>query len=238
MNERPPVLRTVRSFVRRSGRLTPSQARALEELWPQFGIEFGNSELSLDKIFGRNADKVLEIGFGNGETLVQAALENTSLDYIGVEVHEPGIGHCLLTAQAAGISNLRLITHDAMEVLENQIADSALARINLLFPDPWPKKRHHKRRIINPPFVDLAAKKLRTDGELMVATDWQNYAQHIDEFMAARDDFRLGERRQHEGNQALDRHTTKFESRGLRQGHRIVDWRYVRNSLRNPRIVL
>jgi len=135
--------RTVRSFVRRAGRLTISQRRALEELWPTYGIEFASQLLDLDKIFDRRAPRVLEIGFGNGDTLVQQAHENRAADYIGIEVHAPGAGHCLLAAHDAGITNLRLIAHDAIEVLEQQIAPASLQRINLYFPDPWPKKRHH-----------------------------------------------------------------------------------------------
>jgi tRNA (guanine-N7-)-methyltransferase len=209
--------------------MTPSQQRALEALWPKFGIEHGLDLLNLDTVFGRSADKILEVGFGNGDTLVQAAIEHPEFDFLGVDVHKPGIGHCLLEAHSAGIDNLRVIAHDAMEVLENQIANNTLARINLLFPDPWPKKRHHKRRIVNTPFLDLAVKKLRAGGALFIATDWGNYAQHIDAVMAGHDNFSLIERREHDGNQPLDRHTTKFESRGLGKGHRIVDWQYMAN---------
>lgn len=209
--------------------MTPSQERALLEQWPRYGIDYSPDLLNLDTIFGRRTGKVLEIGFGNGDTLVQAATDRPDLDFIGLEVHKPGVGHCLLTARDAGITNLRVVIHDAMEVLRDQIADEELIRIDLLFPDPWPKKRHHKRRIVNPPFLDLAARKLAYRGTLHIATDWENYAEHIDEAMAARADFSLGERREHQGDQALDRHTTKFETRGLKKGHHIWDWRFFRN---------
>ena len=212
--------------------MTPSQERALKELWPRYGIDIDQaSRLDLGDIFGRNADRVLEIGFGNGDTLVRAAAENPETDYVGIEVHEPGAGHCLLAAQVAGIENLRVIMHDAMEILERQIADGALSRINLYFPDPWPKKRHHKRRIVNPPFLALAAAGLRPGGTLHIATDWENYADHIDEKLSECSAFELVERREHSGDRPLDRFTTKFETRGLKIGHRIWDWQFLRIAL-------
>ena len=220
--------RTVRSFVRRAGRMTASQEKALAELWPTWGIEYTDSLLDLDACFGRAAPRVLEIGFGNGDTLVQATAAHPELDYIGIEVHEPGVGHCLIKAREANVNNLRVITHDAIDVMRHQLPDGALSRINLLFPDPWPKKRHHKRRIVQPGFLALAAAKLAQGGELYIATDWANYAEHIDETMAASAQFGLAERREHGGDRPLDRQTTKFELRGLRKGHRIWDWRFTR----------
>lgn len=224
----PTHRRTIRSYVRRAGRLTRSQRRALDELWPEFGVSFENRALDLGTLFGRDADRVVEIGFGNGETLVQQAREDASRDYIGVEVHEPGVGHCLLEARSAGVSNLKLIMHDATEVLEWQIPEASIARVNLYFPDPWPKKRHHKRRIIQPPFVDLVVSRLVVGGSLHIATDWTDYALHIDETLGACDRLRCRERRQHDGGRPLDRPRTKFEQRGLKFGHEIVDWRFER----------
>jgi len=228
MTDRTPVQRTIRSFVRRTGRMTPSQERALKDLWPQFGIDHDETCLNLDAVFNRHADRVLEIGFGNGDTLVQAAIDHPEIDYIGLEVHEPGVGHCLLKARDANIGNLRVVVHDAIETLRDQIADDDLSRINLYFPDPWPKKRHHKRRIVNAPFLALAARKLRSGGTLHIATDWENYAEHIDETMSDNEVFELAKRSEHSGDQPLDRYTTKFETRGLRKGHRIRDWIYKR----------
>jgi len=222
--------RPIRSFVRRAGRMTPSQQKALAELMPQSGIRFARKPLDLEAAFGRRAPIVLEIGFGNGETLVQQASENPQQDYLGIEVHEPGIGHCLLTAREAGILNLRLIAHDAIEVLENQLPLDSLQRINLYFPDPWPKKRHHKRRIVQPDFLDLCANRLRLRGTLHIATDWANYAEHIDETIAASGRFECSERREHDGGEPLDRPRTKFERRGLRKGHRIFDWRLTKKA--------
>jgi tRNA (guanine-N7-)-methyltransferase len=228
MTDTPGQKRTVRSYVKRTGRMTPSQERALLELWPEYGIEYDTNCLDLDALFGRHTGRVLEIGFGNGDTLVQSAAMRPDIDFIGLEVHEPGVGHCLLKARDAGIDNLRIVAHDAIEVLRDQIEDGALSRINLYFPDPWPKKRHHKRRIINELFLMLAARTLRPGGTLHIATDWENYAEHIDETLAENERFELLERREHGGDQPLDRYTTKFETRGLKIGHRIWDWKYAR----------
>lgn len=228
--QKTPRRRTIRSFVRRAGRMTPSQQRALDELWPVFGIEFTGLMLDFGTVFGREAPAVLEIGFGNGDTLVQQAAEHPDRDFVGIEVHEPGVGHCLLRAQDAGVTNLKLIRHDAIEVLAQQIPASSLSRVNLYFPDPWPKKRHHKRRIVQPAFLELVAGRLRPGGSLHIATDWANYAEHIDEMLGGCDFLECAERREHDGDKALDRPQTKFERRGLRRGHRIWDWRYVRTS--------
>ena len=223
--------RPIRSFVRRAGRMTASQQRALDELWPRYGIAFRPEPLDFQAVYGRRAPVVLEIGFGNGDSLVEQALAMPDHDFLGVEVHEPGVGHCLIAAKKSGIENLRLIMHDAIEVLEHQVAPESLARINLYFPDPWPKKRHHKRRIVTPSFIDTCASRLAAGGTLHIATDWANYAEHIDEAFESSKEFELAERREHDGDAPLDRPATKFERRGLREGHRIVDWRFVRNGL-------
>jgi len=227
MNQKHP--RRIRSFVRRAGRLTPSQARALELAWPEWGIDYDGKAFDMPAVFSRDAPIVLEIGFGNGDTLVEQAAADPERDYIGIEVHEPGIGHCLLRIEDQGISNLRLIAHDAVEVLKHSIADESLSRVNIYFPDPWPKKRHHKRRLLQPTFLALIAGKLTASGELRIATDWANYAEHIDEVLAGTDLFTVVERREHTGEAPLDRPTTKFERRGLRHGHAIWDWDLARH---------
>ncbi|MBT8109507.1 MAG: tRNA (guanosine(46)-N7)-methyltransferase TrmB [Gammaproteobacteria bacterium] len=218
--------RTIRSFVRRAGRLTPSQERALLELWPSLGVDFDPDRvIDFDKLFDRSAPIVLEIGFGNGDSLVQQALEHPGMNFLGIEVHEPGVGHCLLKARAAGLSNLKLIKRDAIEVLTHQIPPASLQRINIYFPDPWPKKRHHKRRMIQAGFLQLLHERTAAGGTLHIATDWANYAEHIDEVLGQSGLFRCEERREHDGSGPLDRPGTKFERRGLRKGHRIWDWR-------------
>jgi tRNA (guanine-N7-)-methyltransferase len=222
--------RTIRSFVRRAGRLTPSQKRALKELWPAYGVDFSPDVLVFDTLFGRSAPVVLEIGFGNGDSLVQQALQNPAMNFVGIEVHEPGVGHCLLQAHDAGLSNLKLIKHDAIEVLTHQVPSESLQRINIYFPDPWPKKRHHKRRMIQPAFLELIHRRLEADGTLHIATDWANYAEHIDDVLGHSALFSCDERREHDGDAPLDRPGTKFERRGLRKGHRIWDWRFIRVS--------
>lgn len=219
-----PRHRTIRSFVRRTGRLTPSQQGALKGLWPTYGLSYDNKAIDFATTFSRSAPIVLEIGFGNGETLVQQASEHPEHDYLGIEVHEPGVGHCLLKTRDAALKNLRLIVHDALEVLTEQVPHNSLRRVNLYFPDPWPKKRHHKRRIVQPSFLQLIAEKLAPSGTLQIATDWANYAQHIDDVIATSDVLVCTTRREHNGDQPLDRPRTKFEQRGLKKGHRIVDW--------------
>ena len=224
MQEPVAKKRTIRSFVRRAGRITPSQQRALDELWPKYGVIYRDAHFSFDELFGRHAPVVLEIGFGNGETLVEQAAANPDRNFLGIEVHEPGVGHCLLKAEEAGLENLRVIAHDAIDVLTRQVPPGSLSRLNLYFPDPWPKKRHHKRRIVQPAFLDLVADRLVDGGTLNIATDWANYAEHIDKIISQSDRFTCIERREHDGDAPLDRPRTKFERRGLRKGHDICDW--------------
>lgn len=224
MQETETKKRAIRSFVRRAGRITPSQQRALDELWPVYGVSYTDKSIALDELFGIARPVVLEIGFGNGESLVELAAANPDRNFLGIDVHEPGIGHCLLKADEAGIENLRIIAHDAIDVLFHQVPPGSLSRLNLYFPDPWPKKRHHKRRIVQAAFLDLVADRLVDSGTLNIATDWANYAEHIDEILSQSDRFTCIERREHDGDEPLDRPQTKFERRGLRKGHRICDW--------------
>ena len=222
--------RTIRSFVRRTGRMTPSQQKALAELWPVYGLEFTPYMVEFGRSFPVRQPIVLEIGYGNGETLVTQAVQNSGRNFLGIEVHDPGVGHCLLKARDAGIDNLRLINHDAIDVLRQQIPAASLARINLYFPDPWPKKRHHKRRIVQPEFVELIAARLVGGGTFNIATDWANYAEHIDATFSHSDRFTCTERREHDGDRPLDRPRTKFEQRGIHKGHRICDWRFTKST--------
>lgn len=213
--------RQIRSFVRRGGRVTRAQQRALDELLPRWGLPFTPQPLDFDAVFGRHAPRVLEIGFGDGETLLALARARPEADFLGVEVYPPGIGHCLLGIEAAELTNLRLIAHDAVEVLAHQIPPAALDELLLYFPDPWPKKRHHKRRLVQPAFVALAASRLRPGGMLRIATDWQPYAAQIRAVLDAEHGLVAetppGERGQ-----------TRFERRGLRLGHEVFEFGYRR----------
>ena len=173
------VIRTIRSFVRRQGRLTPGQQRALDELWPLYAIDDGDSLLDLNHLFNRQARKVIEIGFGNGASLAQMAKSEPDTDFLGIEVHRPGVGQLLNLIEENRLSNLKVACTDAVELLKHRIADNSLDRLQLFFPDPWHKKRHHKRRIIQPDFVRLLAKKIKVGGHLHIATDWQHYAEQI-----------------------------------------------------------
>ena len=164
--------REIQSFVRRPGRMTPAQKRALTELAPQFCIAPATTPIDPTTIFGRTAPLMVEIGFGNGDSLTELAASMPDWNVIGIEVHEPGVGHCLLKAQDHGLEHFRVIAQDAIIVLRERLAAASESRLNLYFPDPWPKKRHHKRRIVNPPFMDLAYHALSEDGALHIATDW------------------------------------------------------------------
>ncbi len=213
--------RGIRSYVLRQGRVTPAQQRACAELLPRHGIAYAPAPLDARAVFGRAAPLVLEIGSGMGETTAAIALANPGTDYIAVEVHLPGVGALLKRIEAEGIANLRVIRHDALEVLEHMIADGALSAIHLFFPDPWPKKRHHKRRIVQPPFAALAARKLAPGGLLHAATDWAEYADHMQTVLDAEPLLaRAGD--------AAGRPATKFERRGLRLGHEVRDLVYRR----------
>jgi tRNA (guanine-N7-)-methyltransferase len=224
-----PHRRTIRSFVIRAGRATAAQQRALGELWPKYGVEFESRTLDLDCVFGRRAPRMIEIGFGAGEALLAFAHSHPDVDCIGIEVHRPGVGHLLLGAEAENVRNLRIVCHDAVEVLEQQIAPASISLVHVFFPDPWPKKRHHKRRLIQPAFVQLLARVLCAGGTLRLATDWEHYAMHMREVIDASSAF--------ENTSALgfvaraaDRPLTRFERRGQRLGHDVWDLEYRRNT--------
>lgn len=171
--------RKIRSFVRREGRMTASQKDALRELWPRYGINFESEKLDLNKLFNRDAPKILEIGFGMGHASFTMAQAHPNYDFVGIEVHRPGVGRLLKELHDHELSNVRVICDDAITLLKQGIPDASLAAVLLYFPDPWPKTRHHKRRIVNPDFLELIHKKLMPGGYFHVATDWQPYANAI-----------------------------------------------------------
>ncbi len=223
MPDSKPILRRIRSFVRREGRLTPGQQRAMDELFPRFGIEAGETPLDLDTLFGRNAPRILEIGFGNGESLAEIAKNHPQNDYIGIEVHRPGVGHLLLKIEELGLTNVRVICADAVEVLEKLVPDASLDALYLFFPDPWHKKRHHKRRQVQPEWAQLVRRKLKSGGQLHLATDWQNYAEHMLEVMNAAEGFANLSDNNDYVTKPDYRPETKFERRGMRLGHGVWD---------------
>lgn len=219
----PANARPIRSFVRRFGRITRAQQQALEGDWARFGVDFVARPVDFDAVFGRRAPRVLEIGFGNGEQLLASALADPARDHLGIEVHRPGVGHLLLGAAKAGASNLRVIAHDAVEVLDAMVADGSLDEIRILFPDPWPKARHHKRRLVQPAFVERLAAKLAAGGRLHLATDWAPYA---GEMLAVVDGCATLENAAGPGHYAPRpewRILSRFERRGLGLGHAVFD---------------
>jgi len=217
--------RTVRSYVLRMGRATAAQQRAMTELWPVFGIEFANAPLDLTTAFGRDAPRAIEIGFGNGEALLEFAKTNPDIDCLGIEVHRPGVGHLMLGAQSASLTNLRVMSHDAVEVLQ-QLPDASISFVHIFFPDPWHKKRHHKRRLIQPPFVALLASKLKQGGLLRLATDWEHYALQMREVLDASADFINVAGEKGFIDRPAMRPLTRFEKRGHRLGHGVWDMEY------------
>jgi tRNA (guanine-N7-)-methyltransferase len=218
-----PPRRAIRSFVVRAGRMTVAQERAWVELWPRFGLEGTDAPLDFVAAFGREAPRTLEIGFGNGESLVALATGHPERDFLGIEVHRPGVGHLLLRIEELGLRNLRAICRDAVEVLQNCVAEASLDEVLLYFPDPWPKKRHHKRRIVQPDFVALVASRLRPGGVFRMATDWQPYAEHM---LAVAGACAALRNESPEGAYVArpdSRPVTRFERRGQRLGHGVWD---------------
>jgi tRNA (guanine-N7-)-methyltransferase len=215
--------RSIRSFVVRTGRITDAQQRALDELWPTFGVAYEPRPLDLDALFGRTAPRVVEIGFGNGENLAMLAATHPERDYLGIEVHRAGVGRLMLAAHTAQSKNLRIICHDAVEVLEHQLPPESLDEMLILFPDPWHKKRHHKRRLIQPPFVELAASRLKSGGVLRLATDWEPYAVQMLEVLGACGSLVNLAANGGYAEKPASRITTRFEKRGQRLGHGVWD---------------
>ena len=222
--------RAIRSYVLRQGRITAGQERAFADHWPRYGLEVDDAlRLDAPALFGDNRDLILEIGFGNGDSLVQMAAAAPQAGYIGIEVHRPGVGHAMLAAAAANLDNLRLIRHDAVAILRDHIADGTLARVQIYFPDPWPKARHHKRRIVQQPFTDLIWRKLRAGGEIHCATDWAEYAEWMRDVFASDDKWQNLGGADGYAPRPEWRPQTKFERRGERLGHGVWDLRYRKN---------
>lgn len=221
-------MRRIRSFVKREGRLTKGQASALERLMPVWGIAApaAGQHIQMAELFGRETPVTLEIGFGMGHSLVAMAKAAPERNFVGVEVHRPGVGACLMEAEVQGVENLRVIEFDAVEVLEEWLADACLDRVQIFFPDPWHKTKHHKRRLIQPGFVQLLRRKMQPGGILHLATDWQNYAEHMLEVM----NVASGYENLSEDNTYIprpdERPLTKFEQRGHRLGHGVWDLKF------------
>ena len=217
MTDHPPI----RSYVLRQGRFSPGQQRAYAELLPRFGISYQANPVDLDQAFGRHAPVVVEVGSGMGETTARIAAGNPATDYLAIEVHAPGVGSLLKQVEEAGLTNVRVVRHDAVEVLRDMVAPGSLAGIHVFFPDPWPKKRHHKRRLLQPDFVALAASRLAPGGVLHVATDWQEYADHVLAVLSATPG--LENTADGFAPRPAARPETKFEKRGIKLGHGVWD---------------
>lgn len=220
-------VRHIRSFTLRQGRLTDGQQKALETLWPVYGLD-ADQPFNKQAIFGRDAPVILEVGFGDGESLAQMAADQPEKDFLGIEVHRPGVGHLLLKLKDRDLGNVRIYNADAIEVLSKNIAAASLAGVNVFFPDPWPKKRHHKRRIINPGFMGLVIGKLESGGFFHAATDWENYAQHMLSILEQCPELENKAGSNSYSMRPSHRPLTKFESRGHRLGHGVWDLVYIR----------
>lgn len=224
---KPP--RTIRSFVRREGRMSSGQQRALQSLWEKYGVDLTSSQFNFEVLFARNAPCILEIGFGMGHSLLAQAIEHPEYNYLGIEVHRPGVGSLLAGIAANEITNIRIFNSDAIEVLQTAIPDNSLSKVQIFFPDPWPKLKHHKRRLIQEQFVKLLQCKLLVGGCLHLATDWENYAQHMMTVINAIPGYRNMISEGFSLNHPLEtRPLTKFELRGKKLGHDVWDLLYVK----------
>ena len=221
-------VRKVRSFVLRQGRFTDAQQRAFDELWPRFGLDYTGTQRDFDAAFGRSAKRILEIGFGNGQALRYSAQLDPTRDHIGIEVHAPGVGRLLNALAEDNASNVRLYHHDAVEVLQHEIADGTLDEVRIYFPDPWHKKRHHKRRLVSDAFAALLVRKLASDGRLHLATDWQDYAEQMWDVLEATAGLSNTAGPRGHVARPLWRPQTHFETRGQNLGHGVWDLLYTR----------
>ncbi len=219
-------MRGIKSFVLRQGRLTDAQAHALEHLWPVYGIDYSENRIDPDAIFQRCAPKILDIGSGMGETLIKLAQQHPENDYIAVEVHRPGVGSLIKNAAAQGLQNVRVINHDVIDVMKHQLPDRSLDEVYIFFADPWPKKRHHKRRLVNPEFLGLLKPKLKTNARIFLATDWADLAEHMLTVCDQDADLFNVAGAGHYTPRPLWRPVTKFENRGLKLEHGVWDLCY------------
>ncbi|WP_432696997.1 tRNA (guanosine(46)-N7)-methyltransferase TrmB [Marinobacterium sp. YM272] len=226
--QQPRPMRQVRSFVVRAGRMTEGQERALKENWPLYGLELSGGMLDFSGLFGDQRPVVLEIGFGMGDSLIEMARQAPEKGFIGIEVHPPGVGRLLSRVREEGLENIRVFCDDAIEVLAQCIPDNSLAGLQLFFPDPWPKKRHHKRRIVQPEFAQTIRKKLAVGGVFHMATDWENYAEHMMEVMSAAEGYRNVAGDGQYSPQPEWRPVTKFQRRGENLGHGVWDLMFER----------
>jgi tRNA (guanine-N7-)-methyltransferase len=229
MND-PDSRRRIRSYVLRAGRMTKGQHRALDAFWPHWGLEFGDGVLDFDAAFGRGGPRVLEVGFGMGRSLLEMARAAPATNFIGVEVHQPGVGKLLQAMDEHGVQNIRIYRRDAVEVLRDCIPDSSLDAVHVFFPDPWHKKRHHKRRLIQPPFVALVGNKLKPGGVLHLATDWENYAEQMLEVLSRAEGLSNTSGEGRFARRPAYRPLTKFELRGERLGHDVWDLVFTRDT--------
>lgn len=220
--------KSIRSFVIRAGRMTDGQKKAFETYWPRYGVSLFNGALDAQQAFGREAPLVLEIGFGMGASLLEMTQREPDKDFIGIEVHPPGVGRLIHTAGLEEVENLKVYMADATDVLDDCIVDNSLARVQIYFPDPWHKKKHNKRRIVQPDFVQKIRQKLAPEGILHLATDWENYAEHMKEVMDAAPGYRNTENSGGYSERPEFRPVTKFEMRGERLGHGVWDLLYQR----------
>lgn len=225
-----PVRREIKSFVMRGGRMTPGQQRGLDEGWPRFGRELDDGPVNLQQLFGREAPLTFEIGFGMGQSLLEMAAAAPEQDFIGVEVHRPGVGALLNGLLGQELGNVRVYSCDALDVLRQCIADNSLDRVLLYFPDPWHKSRHHKRRIVNEKFAALVCQKLKPGGILHMATDWEPYAEHMLEVMGQAPGYINLSPGGNWVERPAERPVTKFERRGERLGHGVWDLKFARQT--------
>ena len=216
-------LRKIQSFVKRSGRLSKGQSLGLNELWRNYGIDIDKKMLDLEDIFSNQNDITLEIGFGNGDSLLEMAIKQPDMNFLGIEVYEAGVGRLVNEANKKNIGNLRVIKEDAVEVIENNIPDKSISYFQLFFPDPWHKKRHHKRRIVQVGFLDLLSSKLKENGKVHIATDWEDYAENILEKLESHKHFKNCSGAHRYSKRPKNRPLTKFENRGQKLGHGVWD---------------